>query len=87
MVSISVPQGDGFDWLQLTSGEWLKGQVVRMREGKLEFDSDELGVLKLDWAKVQVLWTALPQTVLLEDEEPIEGRLSISGGRLTVGGP
>ncbi len=84
---IIVPAEDGFDWLQLSSGEWLKGELVRLREGTLEFDSDELGMLKLDWAKVQLLWTSDAQTVLVEDEEPFEGRLTVSEGVAVVGGP
>ena len=39
---------DKFDWIQLTSGEWLKGELKVVYEDKMEFDSDELGLLKLD---------------------------------------
>ena len=43
-----VPPRDGFDWVQLTSDEWLKGELVSLYEGTLEFDSDHLGVLEID---------------------------------------
>ena len=39
---------ENFDWIQLTSDEWLKGEFIAMYERDLEFDSDELGILTLD---------------------------------------
>ena len=43
------PMPDAFDWIQLTSGEWLKGELIALYDGSLEFDSDELDNLTLDW--------------------------------------
>jgi hypothetical protein len=43
---------DRFDWVQLRSGEWLKGKITAIREGILEFDSSELGDLEFDWDNV-----------------------------------
>ncbi len=31
--------GDEKDWVKLKSGEWLSGNLERMRDGSLEFDS------------------------------------------------
>jgi len=42
-----------FDWIQLTSGEWLKGDLKVLYDDKLEFDSDELDLLELDWEDVK----------------------------------
>ena len=36
------PKRVNADWLQLTSGEWLKGRIIAMQKEDLEFDSDEL---------------------------------------------
>jgi len=47
-----VPPDDGYDWIQLTSGEWLKGELIRMFEDELKFDSDGLDMLLLDWEDV-----------------------------------
>src|SRR5215471_12187969 len=33
---------DGFDWIELRSGEWLKGKIKSLQDEKLEFDSEEL---------------------------------------------
>ncbi|MGB5267438.1 MAG: hypothetical protein WBN30_12665, partial [Polyangiales bacterium] len=38
----TIKFGDTSDWLRLTSGEWLKGEVHRMREKDIEFDSEKL---------------------------------------------
>ena len=37
----SKPTVTDFDWVQLTSGEWLKGELISMYEDSVEFDSDE----------------------------------------------
>ena len=35
------PPDDKFDWLQLNSGEWLKGEFKVLYDYEVEFDSDE----------------------------------------------
>ena len=35
------------DWLQLQSGEWLRGEISRMYERTLYFDSKEFGDITL----------------------------------------
>ena len=40
------------DWLQLKSGEWLRGKLHGMQNRKLEFESDELDDLMFDWKDV-----------------------------------
>ena len=80
-----VEAGD-FDWIRLTSGEWLKGEILRLRDGTLEFDSDELGELNLDWDDIAYLRTGKTQTLLLTDQSTLEGTLVLSGGRVYIGG-
>jgi len=46
------PPTDTFDWVQTTSGEWLKGELKVLYSGSLEFDSDEFGLQTLDWDDV-----------------------------------
>ena len=48
----SSSQDPDADWIQLTSGEWLKGEIVVMYELKMEFDSDGLGTLFIDWKDI-----------------------------------
>ena len=44
------PPADRFDWLQTTSGEWIKGELKAMYSGSLEFDSKKfkLQTLKME---------------------------------------
>ena len=47
------PAPDKFDWVQLTNGEWLKGEIIVLYDGNLEFDSDELDLQTFDLDDVQ----------------------------------
>lgn len=48
----AFPPADEFDWIQTTSGEWLKGELMQLYSGSLEFDSDEFDLQTLDWDDV-----------------------------------
>jgi putative salt-induced outer membrane protein YdiY len=48
----ALPPTDKFDWIQTTSGEWLKGELKQLYSGSLEFDSDEFDLQTLDWDDV-----------------------------------
>lgn len=66
--------GDVFDWLRLTSGEWLKGHVKRMREDEIEFDSDKLDVVTFDWEDVDRLQSPAVNTYVFEGKLDVVGR-------------
>jgi putative salt-induced outer membrane protein YdiY len=51
----ALPPTDTFDWVQTTSGEWLKGELKVLYSGTLEFDSDEFDLQSLDWDDVAQL--------------------------------
>lgn len=63
------PVDSEFDWLQLTSGEWLKGDFKVMFDYTLEFDSDELDLLEFDFEDVKQLRTRAMKTVLVKGED------------------
>ena len=48
----AVPPVVDFDWVQTTSGEWLKGTLKVMYSESLEFDSDQFGLEIIDWEDV-----------------------------------
>jgi hypothetical protein len=60
------PPDPEFDWIQLTSDEWLKGQIKVLYDFKLEFDSDNLGLLTFDWDDIKRVRTARPQAIRVE---------------------
>lgn len=51
----ALPPADKFDWIQTTSGEWLKGSLKVLYSGSLEFDSDEFGLQIIKWDDVAQL--------------------------------
>jgi hypothetical protein len=50
-----VPPIDEYDWIQLTSDEWLKGELISLYDDELTFESDNLGRLSIDWEDVRIL--------------------------------
>lgn len=66
--AFAPPADSDYDWLQLTSGEWLKGDFRVMYDLKLEFDSDELDLLEFDFKDVKQLRTRAMKTIFVEGE-------------------
>jgi len=81
-----VPPQDSFDWIQLKSGEWLKGRIKAMQERELEFDSAELDDLTFDWKDIRQLRSARILDVLFADGEKLSGPVTITPGQVAVGG-
>ena len=79
------PAPDKFDWIQLKSGEWLKGELIALYDDSLEFDSDELNDLRFDWEDVRQVRTGRVVQVRLKDRA-LAGRLVIDGNNLQVVG-
>ena len=79
-----LPAAKEFDWVQLTSGEWLKGEIKSMYSESLEFDSDKLDLLTIDWDDVKYLKSYRPSSVNIEFREPVTGSLQVSGDVVTV---
>jgi len=79
-----LPAAKEFDWVQLTSGEWLKGEIKSMYSESLEFDSDKLDLLSIDWDDVKYLKSYRPSSVNLEHREPVTGSLQISDDKVTI---
>src|SRR5262245_53515266 len=79
------PAPDKFDWIQLKSGEWLKGELIALYEDKLEFDSDELNKLSLDWEDIRQVRTGRVVQVRFTDRT-LTGRLVIDANTVQVVG-
>ncbi|MGB5873311.1 MAG: DUF481 domain-containing protein [Bacteroidota bacterium] len=48
-----IPDPKEKDWVQLTSGEWLRGDVKVLVDDSFVFDSKELDELTLDWEDIK----------------------------------
>jgi hypothetical protein len=78
------PPPDEFDWIQLTSGEWLKGEFKVLYEDKLEFDSDELDLLKLDWEDVKYVIGSRIFSIRFEGPVTVKGLLEVTQDKVIV---
>lgn len=79
------PSATEFDWIQLTSGEWLKGEIKSMYNESLEFDSDKLKLLNIDLEDVQYLQSFQQTSVNVEGVGSVLGKLNISKNMVSVG--
>jgi YD repeat-containing protein len=82
-----VPPADDFDWIQLKSGEWLKGRIKAMQDRELEFDSEELDDLTFDWKDIRQVRSSRVLDVLFVDGEEVSGPVTITPEHVAVGGP
>lgn len=84
----AAPEGmpDDFDWIRLPSDEWLKGEIVSVYDGTLEFDSDELGMLDFDFDDIKELRSSRIVQVGFEKRNPAIGRMHMEGDTVTVTG-
>lgn len=77
----------GFDWLQLKSGEWLKGHLKYLRNKKVLFESDELEELSFELKKVRYLSSAEPMFTQFDGRDPVYGTVVLGTNRVEVAGP
>ncbi|MDG1051223.1 MAG: hypothetical protein P8R46_13525, partial [Planctomycetota bacterium] len=75
----SVDVADGADWIQLVSGEWLRGELLRVRDDSLDFDSDELDLQTFDRDDVMRIHSAQTDFVVTDDNRLFSGRLVVDG--------
>jgi putative salt-induced outer membrane protein YdiY len=81
------PPEDRFDWIQLKSGEWLKGRIKAMQDRKLEFDSEELDIQTFDWKDIRQVRSPQTLDVLFVDGEKVSGPVTVTPEQIWVGGP
>lgn len=78
------PAPDGSDWIRLISGEWLKGEIRSLRDDVLEFESDNLEELTLDWEDVAELRSFRLHTYAFEDRTNVTGTALIREDRVLI---
>ena len=79
-----IPSAVKFDWVQLTSNEWLKGEIKGMYKDSLEFDSDKLDLLDIDWEDVKILRSHRVNNINIEGVGATSGVLEVTGNSLEV---
>lgn len=73
-----------YDWVQLTSGEWLRGEVKELQDDSFTFDSDILDTLEIDWEDVAQLHTAATHTMGMTDGSTAMGKIAIDATKVTI---
>ena len=63
------------DVIILKNGDRLTGEVLRMRQGKLQIKTDDAGTLSIEWDKTASITTAARYDVTLQDGTRLLGRL------------
>jgi putative salt-induced outer membrane protein YdiY len=85
-----VPPGagkDGADWLQLKSGEWLRGRLNYIQDKKVQFESDELEDLSLKLKDVRQLYSGEAMFTKFDGRDQVFGTVSLSNRLVQVVGP
>jgi hypothetical protein len=77
---------DQADWIKLVSGEWLRGKFEALRDGSVEFESDELDDLVLDWDDILEVRIPDSRVVVLDDGTTYSGNIRVIDGVVTVDG-
>lgn len=75
---------DGFDWIQLKSGEWLKGRIKSLQDEKLEFDSEEFDLRTFDWKSIRVVRSPRLHSVRVEHRKAVDGSLLVTTNEAQV---
>ena len=75
---------DGFTWVQLSSGEWVKGEIKDLRDGNLRFDSDEMNEFDYDWADVRAVISSSRHTVTTWERETYTGFIVARRGNIRI---
>ncbi len=73
-----------YDWIRLTSGEWLKGDILSMRNDKFEFDSDEMDEQSFDWEDIAELRSPRKYTYVFTDRTSLIGTALILGDEVVL---
>lgn len=82
----TITFGDEYDWIELTSGEWLKGKIKGMVDGELIFDSDNLDDLTISWDDIAQIRSPHKMRLLLDDETTVLGHVILKDGDIIVEG-
>jgi hypothetical protein len=78
------PAADAYDWIQLTSDEWLKGELITLYDDELTFDSDILGMLSLDWEDIKSFRGRQRHRISIQGQAPLAGRLQIDSDQVKL---
>jgi hypothetical protein len=71
------PAANEKDWVQLSSGEWIRGSIDLFRDLKMEFDSDDLDDLEIDWEDITAFRSPRILTFVFTHKRIVTGTSSL----------
>ena len=77
-IGVFEPADDGYDWVQLTSGEWLKGELTGFFEDEIEFDSEILDDLTIDRDDVGRVFSSRTFSARIVGGAVVTGRVQVN---------
>lgn len=81
-----LPEAGAKDWIGLTSGEWLAGEIKNLRNEELEFESDVLETMTLDWDDVREIRSPHAYTYAFSGRIVVLGTASMRDSVIIVRG-
>lgn len=75
---------DTFDWIQLKSGEWLKGKLKGMQGFSLDFDSEKLDDRTFDWEDVTIVRSPRMNSMWFGKSSTAAGSLLVTADEVKV---
>ena len=75
---------ESHDWIRLTSGEWLRGDLNWMRDKDFEFDSDKLDIITKAWSKVDQFHSRQVNTYVFKGKADATGRAMVTKDEVIV---
>ncbi len=79
-----VPVAEGQDWIKLVSGEWVRGEIQSLRDETLEFDSEKLDLLTLDWDDVTEIRSPRILQYVFDDDRMEMGTAVMQSGVVKI---
>lgn len=79
-----TPPTDEFTWIQLDTGEWLKGEFIALYDEILKFDSDHFGDLDIELEDIERMYGQGAFEVTFDGVSPVNGTLQIQGENIHV---
>ena len=78
------PAPNEYDWIQMVTDEWLKGELITLYDDELTFDSETLGVLSLDWEEIRSFHSHHSYRISIQGLAPLAGQLLIDSGHVRL---
>ena len=75
---------NGPEWIRLSTGDWISGELESMRDESIKFTNPELGTLRLDWEIVEEFHSGRDNTFVLGPRRAHTGTVSMKRGIAVV---